>query len=236
MGGAHAVAALAYGTETIESVDVIAGPGNLWVQEAKRQVSADVGIDGFLGPSDLLVLASEGADPELAALDLIAQAEHGEGSLVAALSPDDDWLASVQERLRQAPETGAVAAMVAVEDLAGALESVEAFAPEHLQLVGPDAEALAPQVRRAGCVFVGQESGSAFGDYVAGSNHSLPTGGSARFASALSPSRFRRRVAEVRIGRAATALARAGVPIAEAEGFHAHARSMQARAAVRENP
>jgi len=238
MGGAHAVAALAYGTETIERVDVIAGPGNLWVQEAKREVSTDVGIDGFLGPSDLLVIATDDADPELAALDLLAQAEHGEGTLVAALSPDPEWLDAVQARMLEAGpvDGGAVCALVAVPSAGAALATAEAFAPEHLQLVGPEAEALSGRVARAGCLFVGRESGTAFGDYVAGSNHSLPTGGSARFASALSPRQFRRRMAEVRIGPAAGALARAGVPIAEAEGFTAHARSMQARATVRENP
>ena len=117
-------------------------------------------------------------------------------------------------------------------DLDAALAFAEAFAPEHLELVGEDAEALAPRVRSAGCVFVGRDGATAFGDYVAGSNHTLPTGGAARFASGLSARHFRRRMSEVRIGPAAAALARAGAPIARAEGFERHAASME----VRENP
>jgi histidinol dehydrogenase len=227
MGGAHAVAALAYGTHRVPRVDVIAGPGNLYVQEAKRLVSGDVGIDGFLGPSDVLVLAATGADPELIALDLLAQAEHGEGTIVAAASDDAALLDAVQQRLRA--ETEAVALLVDAPSLDDGLAFAEAFAPEHLELVGARAEALAGRVRRAGCVFVGATGGTAFGDYVAGSNHSLPTGGAARFASSLSVRHFRRRMAEVHIGAAATALARAGAPIARAEGFTVHAASMEAR-------
>ncbi|MCW3045973.1 MAG: hisD [Solirubrobacterales bacterium] len=229
MGGAHAVAALAYGTESIERVDVVAGPGNLYVQEAKRLVSGDVGIDGFAGPSDLLVLAAAGADPRWVALDLLAQAEHGEGTIVCAVSPDRELLNAVADRVDAEWEGAAAAALVHAGDLEAALAFAEAFAPEHLALAGADAEALAPRVRSAGCVFVGAESAVAFGDYVAGSNHTLPTGGAARFASALSARTFRRRVSEVRIGPAACALAHAGAPIARAEGFPRHAASMEVR-------
>ncbi len=228
IGGAHAVAALAYGTQTIERVDVIAGPGNLYVQEAKRQCSGDVGIDGFAGPSDLLVLAAPGADPELVSLDLEAQAEHGPGTLVVAASADRALIDAISVRAGDA-----VVALVDLPDVGAGLELSEAFAPEHLELVGEAAEALAPLVRNAGCVFVGAASAAAFGDYVAGSNHCLPTAGAARFASGLSPRHFRRRMSEVRIGAAAGALARAGAPIAEAEGFAVHARSMRARENVR---
>src|SRR4051794_33867445 len=228
MGGAHAVAALAFGTETVPRVDVIAGPGSLYVQEAKRQVSGEVGIDGFLGPSDLLVLATADADPELVALDLLAQAEHGQGTVVAAISDDPALLEAVADRLGTGAGEAA-GAVVEVADPEQGLAVAEAFAPEHLQLVGAAAEALAARVRSAGCVFVGAASGTAFGDYVAGSNHSLPTGGAARFASALSPRAFRRRLAEVHIGEAASELARAGAPIARAEGFELHAQSMEAR-------
>jgi histidinol dehydrogenase len=222
MGGAQAIAALAYGTQTIRPVDVIVGPGSLWVQEAKRQVAGRVGIDGFAGPSDLTVIASHGADAEPLRLDLLAQAEHGEGSLVVAVSDDD----AILERLQD------VAVAVRAADLEAALAFAEALAPEHLQLAGTEAEALAPRVRSAGCLFVGIESGTAFGDYVAGSNHTLPTDGAARFASGLSARHFRRRMAEVRVGPAAAALARAGAPIARAEGFEHHAASME----IRENP
>jgi histidinol dehydrogenase len=217
----------------VPAVDVIVGPGNLYVQEAKRQVSGVVGIDGFAGPSDLVVLAGAGADPDLVAADLAAQAEHGEGSAVLAVSPDRDLLARVEEVLA-ALDTPAQAFLVAVESVEEGLAFAEAYAPEHLELVGEGAEALAPQVRRAGCLFVGAEGATAFGDYVAGSNHVLPTGGSARFASGLGPGHFRRRLSEVRIGGAAAELAAAGAPIARAEGFERHAASMEAR--VRENP
>jgi histidinol dehydrogenase len=220
MGGAQAIAALAYGTETIRRVDVIVGPGSLWVQEAKRQVSGIVGIDGFAGPSDLTIIASEGVDPEPLRLDLMAQAEHGEGSLVVAVSDDDALLDALE-----------VGVTVRAADLEAALAFAEALAPEHLQLAGEAAEALAPRVRSAGCLFVGAESGTAFGDYVAGSNHTLPTDGAARFASGLSARHFRRRMAEVRIGAAAATLAEAAIPIAQAEGFPHHAASM----AIRQN-
>ena len=239
MGGAQAIAALAYGTETIRPVDVIVGPGNLWVQEAKRQVSGHVGIDGFAGPSDLLVLASTGADPRLIALDLLAQAEHGDDSLVVAVSDDPELLGAagreLQELFRDRPTvSGGPKVLADAGGLDAALAFAEALAPEHLQLVGAAAEALAPRVRNAGCVFVGAASGTAFGDYVAGSNHTLPTAGAARFASGLNVAHFRRTMAEVHVGGAAAALARAGVPLAEAEGFSVHAESMWAR--IRENP
>ena len=224
MGGAHAVAALAYGTETVPRADVIAGPGSLYVQEAKRLVSGAVGIEGFAGPSDVLVLASAGADPRLVSIDLAAQAEHGEGTIVCAVSDEPALLDAVR-----LDPGDAVAALVDAPDLEAALAFAEAFAPEHLELVGAAAEALAPRVRSAGCLFVGPESGTAFGDYVAGSNHTLPTGGAARFASQLGPRHFRRRMSEVRIGRAAGALAAAGAPVARAEGFELHAASMEVR-------
>ena len=248
VGGAHAIAALAYGTETIERVDVIAGPGNLYVQEAKRHVSGDVGIDGFLGPSDLLVLASGDADPELIALDLRAQAEHGDGTLVVAVSDDVELCAALEQRL-----AGLSPLVVDVSEGRG-VKGVESgdggersppscvsptsnrdsrsqrtSPPSISSLIGEAAERLAARIRSAGCVFVGSSSATAFGDYVAGSNHSLPTGGSARYASALSPRAFRRRMTEVRIGDAAAALAPAGAAIARAEGFEVHAASMEAR-------
>jgi histidinol dehydrogenase len=231
MGGAHAIAALAHGTETIKAVDVIVGPGNLWVQEAKRQVSEQVGIDGFAGPSDLLAIVTDHV--ELAALDLRAQGEHGKDSLVVAVSPDATLLDALEAQLADAPEP-APCALVHTRDLDAALAFAEDFAPEHLQLLGAEAEALAPRVTRAGCLFVGPGAATAFGDYVAGSNHVLPTDGAARFASGLSTRTFRRRMAEVRIDpAAAAALAPAGAALARAEGFAAHATSIEAR--IREN-
>jgi histidinol dehydrogenase len=233
MGGAQAIAALAFGTETVAPVDVIVGPGNLYVQEAKREVFGQVGIDGFAGPSDLVAIADPDTDADVLALDLLAQAEHGPGSMVVAISDSSELIDALAARIAHEPETEAVLRLVSVGELEQALAIAESFAPEHLQLVGARAETLAPQVRHAGCVFVGAASGTAFGDYIAGSNHVLPTNGAARFASALSPSHFRRRFTEVRIGAAASALARAAAPLARAEGFELHAESMEAR--IRDN-
>jgi histidinol dehydrogenase len=229
MGGAQAIAALAYGTETVTPVDVIVGPGNLYVQEAKQQVAGQVGIDGFAGPSDLVVLATGTPPSAPLAADLLAQAEHGAATIVIAVSEREELLEALAAALRAAPDTGAVARLVHVGDPEAGLALAQAFAPEHLQLVGAAAEALAPRATRAGCVFVGAAGATAFGDYVAGSNHVLPTGGAARFASALSAGHFRRRFTEVRIGGAAAALAPAGAALARAEGFEWHARSMEAR-------
>jgi histidinol dehydrogenase len=242
MGGAQAVAALAYGTETVDRVDVVVGPGNLYVQEAKHQLSTLIGIDGFAGPSDLLVALGQHADERtvrLAALDMLAQGEHGEGSLVVAISPGaavcEALAATLEDLVVERATVGE--AKFAIAQVANAREAIalaNAFAPEHLQLMGDEMETLAPAISAAGCVFIGADSATAFGDYVAGSNHVLPTGGAARFASGLSPRHFRRRMTEVRVGQASGRLAAAGAPIARAEGFEVHAESMEAR--VRENP
>lgn len=236
-GGAHGIAALAYGTETIERADVIAGPGGLWVQEAKRQVSDAVGIDGFNGPSDVLVLCDAEADARLVALDLLAQGEHGPGAPMVAVSDSEKMLDRIAAKLEELgperPLSDPSAFVLAhASSLTEGLKFAEAFAPEHLELVGPGAERLAPRVRSAGCVFVGTTGATAFGDYVAGSNHCLPTGGAARFASGLSARVFRRRMSEVHIGGAAEALAPAGAAIAHAEGFDVHAESMTVRETV----
>jgi histidinol dehydrogenase len=148
---------------------------------------------------------------------------------VLCVADAPDLLDAVEERVAAAPETEAIAVTVQVEDAGAALALAEAFAPEHLELVGAGMEELAPRVRSAGCLFIGREGATAFGDYVAGSNHSLPTGGAARYASTLNVRHFRRRMSEVRIGPAAAALAAAGAPIARAEGFPGHASSMEMR-------
>ena len=236
MGGAQAIAALAYGTDSVPAVDVVVGPGNRYVQEAKRLVAGDVGIDGIAGPSELVVIATAGADPELIALDLLAQAEHGADSFLAAISPDSELLDELGARVeRLGSERPSVKAksvnVFDVADAAAALRLAEEMAPEHLQLVGSEAEALADRVRRAGCLFVGPGAGTAFGDYVAGSNHVLPTARAARFQSALSPATFRRRMARVTLpGQAPARLAPLGAPVARAEGFPVHAESMERRA------
>jgi histidinol dehydrogenase len=215
---------------------VIAGPGNAWVQEAKRQVAGQVGIDGIAGPSELAVVASAGADPDLVALDLLAQGEHGDESALWLLSPEADMLDAVGDAVeRLAADRPSVAdadlQLVRAESAAAALRMAEEIAPEHLELVGEEAEALADRVRRAGCLFVGAGAGTAFGDYVAGSNHVLPTGGAARFQSALSAATFRRRMARVSLpGEAPSRLAPDGAALARAEGFPVHAESMERRA------
>jgi histidinol dehydrogenase len=236
VGGAQAIAALAYGTETIDPVDVIVGPGNAYVTEAKRQVSGQVGIDGLAGPSELVVVATPGAEHKLLALDLLAQAEHGDSSLVVAISPDPELLQGIVDEVEAlAPERPTVAdapfAAVLVGDPRAALRLADEIAPEHLQLAGAEAERLAGKVRSAGCVFVGRDAATAFGDYVAGSNHVLPTGGAARYASALSPATFRRRMARVSLPPGAAArLAPHGAAVARAEGFEVHGESMERRA------
>ncbi len=237
MGGAQAIAALAFGTESVGRVDVVVGPGNLYVQEAKRRLSHVVGIDGFAGPSDLMVVFGPDADPRLVALDLLAQAEHGAGSLVAGVSRSRSALdaagAEIEREQASWPELEPDACvLIETSSSVAAVELANAFAPEHLQLVGAAEEALAGRVRAAGCVLLGRGGGTAFGDYTAGSNHVLPTGGAARFASMLSPRHFRRRMSVVEIGeQAAAKLARAGAPVARAEGFPLHALSMEARIA-----
>lgn len=243
MGGAQAIAALALGTETVKRVDVVVGPGNLYVQEAKRQLSDRVGIDGIAGPSDLVVAFGADAEPRLIALDLLAQAEHGQGSLVVAICPHQQALDALEAELRRLGEgrpglESAAFASVCSGDAASAVSIADAIAPEHLQLIGAEVEALSANVRHAGCLFVGACSATAFGDYVAGSNHILPTGGAARFSSVLNVEAFRRRMAEVRIDPAsARTLAAAAAPIARAEGFELHAASMEARAQpIEENP
>jgi histidinol dehydrogenase len=233
MGGAQAIAALAFGTETVEPVDVIVGPGNHYVQEAKRQVVGVAGIDGVAGPSEIVVIADSSADPGIVALDLAAQAEHGQESLVAVLSADEwvlDAVAREAERLAREHTSiaGTPLALVLTPGLDAAIALADAIAPEHLELACADAGSLATAVTAGACVFVG--GGAAFGDYAAGSNHVLPTGGAARYAGPLGTSRFRRRQALVSLPReAARALAPHVSSVARAEGFPLHAESAEAR-------
>jgi len=235
MGGAQAIFALAHGTETIAAVDVIAGPGNAWVREAKRAVSGTVGIDSLAGPSELMLVAGDGTDPEWAALDLCAQAEHGaEGPLVAVAVEEAvlEGVAAATERAAAEHEGigEAPLALVQVPDLSDAIDLANAFAPEHLALFEEDAAQLADGVRTAGCVFVGRYGATAFGDYVAGSNHVLPTGGAGRFSGPLGPGVFRRRIAAVQVpSEAAAKLAPHVDRIARAEGFPVHGESAMIR-------
>jgi histidinol dehydrogenase len=236
IGGAQAIFAFAHGTETIRPVDVIAGPGNAWVREAKRTVSGTAGIDSLAGPSELMVLAGHDSDAEWVALDLCAQAEHGaEGPLLVA-SVEEAVLDAVSHatELAAAERLGvgdAPLAMVQVPDLSDGIDLANAFAPEHLELFEEDAALLADRVSTAGCVFVGRYGATAFGDYAAGSNHVLPTGGAGRFSGPLGPAVFRRKISTVEVSAdAAAKLAPHVDRIARAEGFPVHGESAMIRA------
>lgn len=235
MGGAQAIFALAHGTETIAPVDVIAGPGNAWVREAKRAVYGKVGIDSLAGPSELMVIAGHDTDPQWAALDLCAQAEHGpESPLVLAAVEEQvlDTIAAAAENAAGSRPSVADAplALVQVPDTEAAIEMANAYAPEHLELLETDAALLADRVTTAGCVFVGRRGATAFGDYLAGSNHVLPTGGAGRYAGPLGPGAFRRRISNVEItGAAAAELALHVDALADAEGFPVHGESAMIR-------
>ncbi|HKV08547.1 MAG TPA: histidinol dehydrogenase [Thermoanaerobaculia bacterium] len=241
IGGAHAVAALAYGTETIPRVDKIVGPGNAWVTAAKKLVAGDVAIDGLAGPSEVVIVADATADPGDVAADLLAQAEHDPLAAAVLVTTDaklgkrvsaeiDRQLADLAtaETARASLDNFGVALVVA--NLEEALAVVERIAPEHLQLVGPEAETLAPYVRAAGAIFIGSATPEVFGDYVAGPSHVLPTCGSARFASSLGVEDFLRRSHTLRFTPAAAARkAAAAAALAEAEGLPAHAAAARRR-------
>lgn len=236
VGGAQAVFGLAFGTETIPQVDVVVGPGNVWVQEAKRRAFGEVGIDSYAGPSELMVVAGHDSDPEWVALDLCAQAEHGPDSPLAVAAVEEhvlDAVVAATERVA-AERTGvgdAPLALVQVPDLNDAIDLANAFAPEHLELLEEDAALLAPKVTTAGCIFAGRHSATAFGDYAAGSNHVLPTTGAGRFSGPLGPGVFRRKIATVEVpGAAASKLAPIVDVLARAEGFPVHGESAMMRA------
>ncbi len=235
MGGAQAIFALAYGTETVAAVDLIVGPGNAWVQEAKRRVSGHVGIDSYAGPSELMVVAGPDTDATAAALDLCAQAEHGEGAVLALACADEEVLRAIEDAAtgigaRSGIDPGALLSTVLVPGVVDAIALADALAPEHLELLDDEAAALAPEVTTAGCVFVGPNSATAFGDYVAGSNHVLPTGGAGRFSGPLGPATFRRRITSVHVSsQAAAKLAPHVDRIARAEGLPVHGESAMIR-------
>jgi histidinol dehydrogenase len=230
VGGPAAIGALAFGTDTIAPVAVIAGPGSAWVQEAKRQVFGTVGIDGIAGPSEVVIVAAGEVEPAALADDLLAQAEHGPDSPAILVSPDASILDAVEALLRREDAAGAIT-LVHAESLAVAVDFAEAFAPEHLELAVAGASSLAGSILRAGAVFTGPNGGTAFGDYIAGSNHILPTGGAARFASAVGPSTFMRRMSVIDLpDDAVTALTPHLAAMAQAEGFPYHRRSAEVRA------
>jgi histidinol dehydrogenase len=241
IGGAQAVAALAYGTQSIAPVDRIVGPGNTYVAEAKRQVFGRVGIDAIAGPSEVVVLADGENDPRHVALDLLAQAEHDEAAQAILVTDSPAFADAVADavaaELRALPRAAiagaswaAHGAIIVVRDWAEAAALVDRIAPEHLQIMTAAAAETFARVRHAGAAFLGRSCPEAVGDYVAGPNHVLPTGGTARFASGLSVYDFLKRTTWVEAD--AAALARVGpaaVALAEAEGLHAHARSIAVR-------
>jgi histidinol dehydrogenase len=241
VGGAQAVAALAYGTASIAPVDRIVGPGNAYVAEAKRQVFGHVGIDSIAGPSEVVVLADAANDPRMIAVDLLAQAEHDEAAQAILITDDAAFAAAVAgavaaelPTLPRAAIAGASwdahGAVIVVRDWAEAAELVNRLAPEHLQLMLAEPEAVFARVRHAGAVFLGRFCPEAVGDYVAGPNHVLPTGRTARFASGLSVFDFLKRTTWVQADAAALAkVGPAGVVLAQAEGLQAHARSIALR-------
>ena len=235
VGGAQAIFALAYGTQTIAPVDVIVGPGNFWVQEAKRQVIGIVGIDSYAGPSELMLVAGHDTDPEWAALDLCSQAEHGPESPLVAVAVEEHVLeaiaATTEKVAAERPGVGdAPLSLVQVPDISDAINLANAFAPEHLELMEEDAVMLAERVTTAGCVFVGRYGATAFGDYAAGSNHVLPTSRTGRFAGPLGPGAFRRKIATVEVpAAAASKLAPHVDALARAEGFPVHGESAMIR-------
>jgi len=235
IGGAQAIFALAHGTETIPPVDVVAGPGNRWVTEAKRFVYGRVGIDSLAGPSELMVVAGHDTNPEWAALDLCAQAEHGADSPLLVTAVEEHVLDAVLEATERAAAarpsvTDAPLAVIAVPDLSDAADLANAFAPEHLQLFEEDAALLADRITTAGCVFAGRYGATAFGDYAAGSNHVLPTGGAGRFSGPLGPAAFRRRISTVELDAGSAAeLAPQVDALAKAEGLPVHGESAMIR-------
>ena len=241
VGGAQAVGALAFGTETVPRVDVIVGPGNAFVATAKKQVVGLVGIDSVAGPSEVVVLAEAGADPTFAAADLLAQAEHDARASAVLVTPSAELARAVQAEVERLVPTlpradvlraslPAYGAAIVTETVDQAVACVDELAPEHLVILSDDADALWARIAHAGAVFLGPSSPEPVGDYFAGPNHVLPTGGTARFASALGVGAFLRRQSVLRYS--AARLAQTGERIArfaEAEGLDAHALAVRVR-------
>jgi histidinol dehydrogenase len=241
LGGAQAVAALAYGTASIKPVAKIVGPGNAYVAAAKRAVFGQVGIDMIAGPSEVLILADKSGNPDWIAADLLAQAEH-DAAAQSILITDDTALADAVEKavaaqLKTLPRAGVAGeswrdygAVVLVRNLDEAIPLVDALAPEHLEIETADPERLAGKIRNAGAIFLGAHTPEAIGDYVAGSNHVLPTARSARFSSGLGVLDFMKRTSILKCGpEQLAALGPSAIALGEAEGLDAHARSVAIR-------
>lgn len=244
IGGAQAIAALAYGTETIRPVSKIVGPGNAWVAAAKRLVFGTVGIDMIAGPSEVLVIADGDNDPDWVAADLLAQAEHDTGAQSILITTDagfgDAVVAAVERQLNTLSRSDTArqswrdfGAVILVPDWDAAVPLANRIAAEHLEIATDDPEALADKIRNAGAIFLGRHTPEVIGDYVGGSNHVLPTARSARFSSGLSVLDYVKRTSVLRLGPdQLRVLAPAAITLAEAEGLTAHARSV----AIRLNP
>jgi len=241
IGGAQAIAALAYGTRQIPRVDKIVGPGNAYVAEAKRQVFGEVGIDMIAGPSEILVIGDGSAPAEWAAMDLFSQAEHDESAQAILLSPNSSFLDEVEKSIKkllpQMPRKSIIAAslrkrgaLILTRDLDEACEIANRIAPEHLELAVQEPEELLSKVKAAGAIFLGRWSSEAIGDYCAGPNHVLPTAGTARFSSPLGVYDFQKRTSVIAVSRdAASSLGRIAKTLAEGEGLSAHARAAEMR-------
>jgi histidinol dehydrogenase len=240
IGGAQAIAALAFGTQSIPRVDKICGPGNIFVTMAKKMVYGTVALDGLEGPSEIIIVADEKADPALCAADILAQAEHDPLASVILITTSAELTDRVDREIeiglaklkrRSTAGTAIDAGMlVLVDDMAQAVELVNLFAPEHLSIMASDALALVPKIRNAGCIFIGESSPVVLGDYVAGPSHVLPTGGSARFGSPLSVTDFLKVSNIIALDEPAMReLGQAAVEIAKAEGLDAHAQAVERR-------
>ena len=241
IGGAQAVAALAYGTETIPAVDKIVGPGNIYVATAKREVFGTVGIDMIAGPSEILVICDGHTDPNWIAMDLFSQAEHDENAQSILISPDKAYLAKVEQSINKLLPTmerkeiiqaslEARAAFIEVADLDDAIVVSNRIAPEHLELSVEDPDAMLPNIRHAGAIFMGRYTAEALGDYCAGPNHVLPTSGTARFSSPLGVYDFQKRSSIIKFSaNGASEMGKVASVLARGEGLTAHARSAEYR-------
>jgi histidinol dehydrogenase len=241
IGGAQAVAALAYGTATVPRVDKIVGPGNAYVAAAKRQVFGQVGIDMIAGPSEILVIGDGSTPPDWVAMDLLSQAEHDEMAQSILLSPSTDYLDAVEASIAKllptlarrdvaAASLAARGALILTRSLAEACALADRVAPEHLELSVAHAEALLPLLHNAGAIFLGRWSSEAIGDYCAGPNHVLPTAGTARFSSPLGVYDFQKRTSVIGVSEAgARTLGKVAHTLAEGEGLSAHARAAEMR-------
>jgi len=241
IGGAQAIAALAYGTQSIRPVAKIVGPGNAYVAAAKRQVFGTVGIDMIAGPSEVLVVADGDNDPDWIAADLLAQAEHDEAAQSILMTTDADFAeavdAAVERQLKTLPRGATAAAswrdfgaLIVVRDFGEAMPLANRIAAEHVELAVNDPEALLPMLRNAGAIFIGRHTPEVIGDYVGGSNHVLPTARSARFSSGLSVLDFMKRSSLLKLGpEQLRQLAPAAIALAKAEGLEAHGRSVAIR-------